>query len=227
MAIKRQYPHLSQIKDQPTQSSLRIIFDRIFENADKLATAFADIETAQAKITEQGTNLDKLTKKFNQSSISAGKMTTVTGSTTTEGDGGVTNPDGGLGMLGCSEKGTDGHPTAGLPLTPETAGKIICGTGMEFPALLAPTVDQATRDANMFEMLNRMIWHLNQYGFVGVNRSNPVGEISKWMLGFSAAGTFYGYRVFGYENYTETMTTTMVQFGAEDLHPVTNGGLAD
>jgi hypothetical protein len=119
--------------------------------------------------------------------------------------------DGGQGDQGCATAGVNGHITAGTTLSLVVAGQVICGTGNEFPALLAVTVDQATRDANRDELLNRMCWHMNLAGFPCGRYPTTNGH--PWILLFDFQSTQYAYRVVSYDEFDSPMTTVMVYGG--------------
>lgn len=139
--------------------------------------------------------------------------------------GGTTDcTDDGTGQTGCELAGSNGHATG--TLTAELAGKIICGCGNEFPALLAPTADAATRDANITQLLSRMIWHLQLSGFVAGKQRNPSGVISNNKLTVQIDGGYYAYDVIVSANdYTVQAHTGMSRVCPADY--VADAGTAD
>jgi hypothetical protein len=106
----------------------------------------------------------------------------------------------------------DGHVPPGSPLTAITAGMIVCGTGREYSALKAITVDLATRQVNAEELLRRMIWHLQQAGFVAGRQNNSATgvRISNDKLTVEIAGTMRAYDTMGsYDEFTTPIQTRM------------------
>ena len=138
---------------------------------------------------------------------------------------GIAPDDGGQGANGCASCGVDGHPTAGQPLDQNTAGQIICGTAQEFPALVEPCIDQATRDANALELLLRMIWHLNLYGFTAGRQQNPSLLISEDKLTFSVGGVFWAYDVFLGVDFSAPLPVQMLPVAPASY--VAEAGIAD
>lgn len=157
--------------------------------------------------------------------IAADTSSTSTGSGSTSGGGGVEGgTDDGLGAQGCEQAGSDGHVTG--PLTAVLAGQIVCGTGNEFASLKAATSDQATRDANSVQLIQRMIWHLQQAGFTAGRQQNPSGAISNNKLTVQVEGVFRAYDVLVAANdFTQPMGTGMSQVFPASY--VADSGIAD
>lgn len=215
----RTYPEVDRIRDLPAQRSLRLLWDKVYDVHERLDAANTRIQQVAAT---QITDLQKQMLSLTQQVQSFGAFAGGTGGSGGGGGGGGKS-DGGEGDLGCGEAGSTGHVTAGSPLTRETVGKVVCGTGNEFPALLAIVVDQPTRDANRSELLGRMIWHLNLAGFPNVSRypGNP------FTLLIDIAGVQNAYRVTDYATFDVAMATCMV-FGGTSSSPTSpDAGIPD
>jgi hypothetical protein len=147
------------------------------------------------------------------------------GTSTTSGGGGVEGgTDDGLGAQGCSQAGSDGHVTGSL--TAVLAGQIVCGTANEFPSLTAITADQATRDANAVQLLERMIWHLAQAGFTAGRQINPSGLTSGDKLTVQIEGEYRAYDVFtDADNFATVMQVHMNQVFPADYSA--DAGISD
>lgn len=133
--------------------------------------------------------------------------------------------DGGAGTAGCIACGVDGHPAGGLPLDNNTAGIIVCGTFQEFPALTGAEANQTDRDNNQEELLLRMIWHLNQYGFTAGRQRNPSGLISNDKLTFLVGAQYWTYDVFLGVDFSSPMVVQMNSVGPPNY--VAEAGIPD
>lgn len=227
---KRVYPHVPDIKDRPTQNTTRLIWDKIFDHADTLTAMNATIKSANDLIATQAKSIAALQAQLNRVSIVAGKKTDMTGGIIgggggTGGGGGGGSNDGGAGQDGCVNCGVDGHPASGLTLDNRTAGLIVCGTGNEFPALLAVTIDQPTRDANALELLERVIWHLQQYGFLAGRQRNPSGVVSQDKITIQISGVWWAYDIYPGVDYTVPLVMQMVPVTPPNT--VDDGGISD
>lgn len=223
MAPKKQrdYPRVNRIKDEDIRETIRLLWNKAFDHGDIIDAQNAAIAAANATIDSQNTLLTKVSQQVVRLSPAAGTDTPNPAIPQPGGGGGGTptppsGGDGGEGNLGCSEAGTNGHLDPGYSMSIESVGKIICGTGNEFPTLLAIAVDQPTRDANMDELLNRMIWHINLAGFTAARYGTTDGR--PWLLLFNVGSTQYAYRVIEYtaSDYTIPYTTVMVYGGQTD-----------
>ncbi|HXU05479.1 MAG TPA: hypothetical protein VN903_31185 [Polyangia bacterium] len=235
VAAPRSYPHINQITDPAAAKSLRLLWDAHYAVLDQQKTIAATQSTHAASLTSLGTQVTAAQTTATQ----ALRTTTAagpTGGTPPPGGnppppsppGGGTPPppdEGGQGNLGCSSAGPTGHVTAGAPLTPYTMGLIVCGTYAEFSSLGAIVVDQPTRDANRFELLGRMIWHLNLAGFTAARYP---GTHNPYTLLIQAPGYVYTYRVVDYASFDVVMFSTMVlaTFGPGVIE-TPDGGIAD
>lgn len=220
----RSYPYIGQISDPAARDSLRLLWDKFFSLEASVTSSQSEIAANATAITSLQTDV---TKVQNISKLALSKIITTTNPS---GGGGGTTPvdDGGLGALGCANAGATGHVDPALPLTPQTAGMVICGTGQEYASLLAIAVDQPTRDANREELLMRMCWHMNLAGFPCGRYGTPAGY--PWILLFNVGTTQYAYRVLDYSasDFTIPYTTTMV-FGGLTLNAATTpeAGISD
>jgi hypothetical protein len=223
--LSRQYPHVDDIKDWRAQQSIRLLWDRVFALEARLQateTTAGDLVTATNAQDDQLQTLDR------QAGDTAALLQ-VTRREVTEAGGGGPLPgggDGGQGADGCAAAGSDGHVTASAHNAYE-AGQIVCGTGAEFPALLAATGgDMAVRQANAEELLKRMIWHLKQAGFVAGLQRNPSGKVSNNKLCVITEGITRAYDVLRAANDpTIAMGTGMDEVAPPDL--VDEAGIAD
>lgn len=229
--LKRQYPHVDGVTDWHAQQSLRLLWDRIFA----LEARLQGVVGTAGDLVSQGNALEDGLTSVDQKADEALALAQRTAAEVAAAVAGpVPGTDFGLGDLGCGTAGPTGDITG--PLTPETAGQIVCGVGNEYPALLAGTVDQPTRDANRDELLDRMIWHLNAAGFPS-KRYVP-GD--PWRLLLDALGPAgppvrqYAYRVLTYDDegaasgFADPMETVMY-FGGMTLGETTppDAGIAD
>lgn len=216
---RRVYPHVGQVTEWPTQQSLHLLWDRVFDLEERVTAQNRDLESANATITQLQAQLEDINATAEQALMQSGEPTPPAE------EGFV---DDGLGAAGCATHDGDGHPATGLPLDATTAGMIVCGTGAEFSALLAATGDMATRETNGETLIQRMIWHLAQYGFTAGRQQNPSLAISKDKLTFQVPGEplYRAYDVFvGFHDFATPMTTHMEQVGP--AHYVADAGVAD
>jgi len=233
MASRRTHPDVNQVTDRAAQQSLIKLWDRVVNLEEGLDAANTIIRDQATTITQLSSDLTNANENIQQALAAGGKDTAEGDSGTPVGGGG---PDGeggggtddGQGANGCANAGANGHVPAGSSLTPVTAGMIVCGTGQEFSALRAPTVDLPTRDANAAELLRRMIWHLQQAGFTAGRQKNPSGAISNDKLTFQVPGEtlFRAYDVFTSKGaFLQTMGTQMLQVFPANYQ--VDGGIPD
>lgn len=232
VAPPRQYPHVSEVKDPAVQQSLRLLWDAHFGLLEQQTQIKATQATHTATLTSLGSQVTtaQQTASFalNSGSPNAGPTGGQPAPTPPPGppSPGPSPPpsdDGGQGSLGCSQAGPTGHVPPGSPITPLTAGQIVCGTFNEFSSLGAVVVDQPTRDANRLELLGRMIWHLALAGFPSdYYPGNPFDLL------IQIGTTVYAYRVTDYATFDVPMFSTMV-FGGTNPGPIgaPAGGIAD
>ena len=221
---KRTYPHLPGVVDNNTQSALRVLYDRVFDQLVALEAAQASLDGANDTISSQQSTIDALSRKVN--SISAmGSSTSTTGGGGGAGGGSDGSDPNGEGASGCAQAGGNGHVDPLLPADRTTAGKIICGTGNEYPALADVAVDQPTRDANTEELLGRMIWHLQQHGFIAGKQQNPSGTTSGDKIAFVVDGIEVAYDVFSLNPFDQPIGVHMIPVSPAHLIP--DGGVSD
>jgi hypothetical protein len=221
VVTRRVYPHVGQVKDRPAGQSLHLLWDRLFDVEERLKTQTASLDQATEAIEALAAELDDVARKVDQALMQASRAAT-------DPDAGEGGTDDGQGAVGCSSHTGSGHPGTGLALTAATAGEIVCGTGAEFPALLAATPDLPTREANALQLLRRMIWHLNQYGYTAGRQRNPSGLLSKDKLSVQIPGeaTYRAYDVFfSFDSYATAMGTQMAQVFPPNYDA--DGGIAD
>lgn len=194
----------------------------------------ADLTEARGTVAEQARTITSLNQQLAKTSEDARRaliqaaapteiLPTPAGEGGAAGSGGVV--DDGLGAQGCAQCGPDGHVAPGSPLTAVTAGMIVCGTGQEYSSLRAPAVDQATRDANVVELLLRCIWHLQQAGFTAGRQINPSGAISSDKLTVQIAGEMRVYDIFSLVTFDTEVPMHMLQIGGAQY--LADPGVAD
>lgn len=214
--LSKQYPHVDAISDWRAQQSIRLLWDRTYDLEARLQAAEGTTTTLVTTANDhqaQITLADRQAKQaLAEAQLAAAEKARVALPGVTSGT------DLGKGDLGCSEAGATGDIT-GLQ-TVETAGKIICGTANEFPALLLPTSNSVQRVNNREELLNRMVWHLGQAGIPASRYPTPGG--APYLLLLDALGADgaepvrqYAYRVLDYavDDFTVPYTTLMVYSG--------------
>jgi hypothetical protein len=202
---KRQYPHVSQVGDWAAQATIHLLWDRIFDLQDQLKAAQTNLTNIAGAVNTMNGNLDQTTQLAKQAYALAQSPDTsppLPGDPPSGGD--PPCPDDGQAGAGVMAAGPDGHPGV-VPLDAFSAGLVIGGTAHEYPLLLAPTIDQPTRDAFMEELLLRMIWHLQQVGFTAGRQRNPSLAISKDKLTVNLGGEAVAYDVFQGVSYTEAL----------------------
>lgn len=209
---------------QATPQNLYAIWDQIHQLGTDLIAAKATITTQASTIADLQSQLTNAQRTAAHALMIAGQPnTTVTATGTPTPAPGSNNTDNGQGELGCSTAPATGHVSD--PASLVVLGQIVCGTGAEFPALLAVTANQADRDTNRAELIGRMIWHINlNGGFRGVARypGNPFDIL------VTLGTTQYAYRVTGYETFDQPMTTVMV-YGGQTANTATtpDPGISD
>jgi len=222
----RQYPHVSEVQDPPTQQSVRLLWDRVHDLEGRLQAAEATITTLVAGHNTNETAVAAAAKQAK----AALALTQHPGEPTGSATGPPTSPDlpgggdGGAGGVGCSAAGATGHDTGGL-LNAIRAGQIVCGTGNEFSALKNPTTTAAQRAANQTELLLRMIWHLQLAGFTAGRQRNPSGAISGDKLCVVVDSVLRVYDCFPGVDFTVPLTTQMNETAPAQL--VEDAGIPD
>ncbi len=132
--------------------------------------------------------------------------------------------DGGATAAGVAAAGATGHPAGAYDASANRAGLIIGGTANEYPALSAATADQATRDANMEQLLRRMMFHLILDGYTAGRQRNPSGIISIDKLCVVEAGALRCFDVFT-GVYTAPLVVHAIQVSPANLVP--DAGIPD
>lgn len=194
--LKRTFPHVGQVTDWAAQTSLRLLWDRVFSLEERLQAAEANVKLAGTTINTLNTQLASVEAIARQAFALAQTPATspaLPGDPASGGDG-PCDDDGQAGD-GVNNAYGDGHPGV-VPQTAFEFGRIIGGVANEYPLLLAPTPDLPTREAFIEELLLRMIWHLNEAGFTAGRQKNPSGAISKDKLTVDIGGEAIAYDVF-------------------------------
>jgi len=211
----RIYPHLDEVKDWATNQTLRLLWDRVHDLEGRLKAAEANVTKLGSGVNEVNTTALEASDKAKD----AFALAQQPGSALVP-PGGIPPDDvndGGQGAAGCAAAPATGHPGGVVPLSAFEAGKIVCGTGNEFPLLKAPTGNLADRQANAEQLLKRMIWHLQQASFTAGRQRNPSGLISKDKLTVQVDGILRAYDVFvGFDNFAAAMQTQMHPVGPAD-----------
>lgn len=218
MPTRRVYPGLAGMKDAGLVKTFRWIFDRLYDTEDRAETLETTVTRQQIVITTQATELARTTRRADTAlALASTTPDELTAPPAGEepppsGGGGGGSNDTGQGSSGCSQAGASGHVDAGAPLDLTTVGKIVCGTGNEFPALKTATTTLEAREANAEELVKRMIWHLQQHGFTAGRQNNSQSgiRISKDKLTVQVDGVWWAYDVFGsWDDFTTPMSTHM------------------
>ncbi len=214
----------------PTPENMRLLWDRINELEGLITAANTTITAQAATLATLQTQQAKTELKASEALITAGQQVGITGTPVgTTGPGGTAGgTDDGFGAQGCSEALDDGHVPPGSPLTAVTAGMIVCGTGREYSALKAVTVDLATRQTNANELIERMVWHLLQAGFEAGRQNNSATgvRISNDKITVKIDGSYRAYDVMGsYDDFTTPIQTRMGQ--VFPARYIASAGIAD
>lgn len=224
-------PHVTRVTDYAAQQALRELWTQLQHVIDTTGDLQRSHASLVAQVTDISTLQDQLTQTVDQhaSAISSVRSAQAAANAGGPGDNtggpGDTVDDGGEAGSGFSQAGSNGHVDAGSALTLATFGKIVGGTATEFPALTVATVDQPTREANALQLLERIIWHLNQAGFVAGRQQNPSGVISQDKLTVQVSGTWWAYDVFRGSSFTLPLEVQVIPVAP--AHYVADGGTAD
>lgn len=199
VALKRQFPQLDNVKDWATNQTIRLLWDRVFALQEQLTAAQTNVRlmaTALNTMNAQVLSVEQLAKG------AYALVQIPADSTPPPGAGPEECPDDGEAAHGVNDAGPNGDVGV-VPLDAYQAGIIIGGTANEYSYLLNVAIDAPTRDANIEELLLRMIWHLNQAGFVAGRQRNPSSAISKDKLTIEIGGETFAYDVFQGVDFTE------------------------
>lgn len=180
--LKRQYPHVDTIADWRTQQSVRLLWDRVFDLEGRLQAAEGTITRLTATANQQESQLAAVQRKADEALAEV--QATRTEQQAVAGAG--LKDDHGLGAAGCAAAGATGDigPFTGEDRTLTNVGKVICGVGTEWASLCVATATLAARQANADQMLDRIVWHLNQAGFAAARYPTPDGR--PWHVLFDA-----------------------------------------
>ena len=250
MPRTRAYPQLNLIKDDAAATSLQLLWDRFYDALDTIDAQQATLAAQELALAEQGVRLTTLQVQTEIGSLLASTPADAAadsgfggfggggsgGSGTPPGSGGgggdtpIPGQDGGEGSAGLVQAGPTGHLDPPFPLNPFTMGRIVGGVGNEFPALLAPAVDQPTRTANLQTLLGRVIWHLQRAGFNAGKQRNPSLAISpdKITCQNQVNGIWLVYDIFpgaAQDNFNNQFNLQMVQ--TAPANTVADGGIPD
>jgi hypothetical protein len=163
--LQTQYPHVDGITDWRAQQSIRLLWERVFDHEARLQGAEGTQATLVTAANDQQDQITLADRKAMEALATAQASALEVKTGAGGGTGGGGKDDLGLGAEGCAAAGATGHLTEPFDKTVSNAGKVVCGVGNEFPALLGPTPDYPTRLANREELMERMVWHLNLNGF--------------------------------------------------------------
>lgn len=195
--IRRTYPHVETIPDWQAKQSIRLLWDRVWGFEERLQAVEANVRQIAAAVNTLNTNLAGVQQLAQQAYALAQEPDTSPvppGSTP-----GACPDDGeaGAGVAAArSDPGTYPNGDIIVPHDAYSAGLIIGGTANEYTALTNAAIDLPTREANNEELLRRMIWHLNQDGFIAGRQRNPSSVISKDKLTVGIGGDVFAYDVF-------------------------------
>lgn len=193
----RSYPHVEMIADWQAKQSVRLLWDRVWGFEERLQALEANVKQIAAAVNTLNTNLANVQQIAKQAYALAQEPST---SPVPPGSTPGACPDDGEAGAGCaaarSDPGTYPNGDQVLPHDAYSAGLIIGGTANEYPLLTAPAIDAPTREAQNEELVRRMIWHLNQDGFVAGRQRNPSAVISKDKLTVGIGGETIAYDVF-------------------------------
>jgi hypothetical protein len=233
MARRRTYPHVDQVADEQTRQALRILFDRVGEEADVA-------DAAAVTLRDHTAQLDETTRRLTRTADIAAAALEVGGKLTSTSPDVIIGPQPPPGegaaeaSAGCANNPGTGHlgSSSGLLRADpfNLAGQIVCGTGVEWASLKVTTVDLPTREANAIELLGRMIWHLQNGSpvvqFESGRQRNPSGAISNDKLTIRIKAIWHAYDVFlAWDDFTVPLVTQMQEVFPAD--PIPDGGVPD
>jgi len=133
--------------------------------------------------------------------------------------------DGGDTQAGVTAATVDGHPAGAYDGSANRAGLIIGGVALEYPLLVAATVNQATRDARQAELLSRIVWHLLADGYTAGKQRNPSGIVSGDKIAVVEDGVLRAFDIFTSPSYASVITVQALQVSPANL--VADAGTAD
>jgi hypothetical protein len=221
------YPHLKQIKDADAQAATRILYDRIFQVEQLIAGTGGVTSQIAAVSAQQAQQAAAVQTQITQLSVASTGTSVALGGAFPSGGGGSTPGGGGGGgqSSDCTGAPGTGHIPAG-ELTYTRFVQIVCGTGTEWAQYRAPVATVAIRQANAENLIERMIWHLQQGGFNAGRQRNPSTAISRDKLACVILTETRAFDMFrDYDNNTITM-----QVGPNEVFPadlVASSGISD
>jgi len=219
--LDRLYPHLDQVKEWPINQTCRLLWDRTFGLQEQFNAASINIQNIAAALNDLNTLVEQVRIVAQQAYAS------------TQAPGLSIPPPGSL-PESCPD---DNECRAGVNAAPATgdvgvvaqtryeAGRVIGGTGNEYPLLLAPTATDTDRENNNEELLRRMIWHLQQAGFTAGRQRNPSSAISKDKLTVQADGELWAFDVFQGVDITDAVPVQAIRVCPADY--VADAGIPD
>lgn len=238
--LPRLYHETDRIEDPHTQRMGRLLWDRTYDINDQIKAVDAKVEDYDARVLALEEELQRVRGLAEMGGAASGKLVANAPSgpplgapgspqppgSEPSGPGGTPSADLGNIQSGFLSAGPTGHVTPGSPANFTTAGMIIRGTANEFPALLAPTVDLPTREANALQLLQRIIWHLNLAGITAGRQKNPSGALSRDKMAIQIQGRTYAYDIYvDYDNFA-----AQLQMSVHQVFPANyqvDGGIAD
>lgn len=247
----RDFPQLGTIQDPNLRQALSLIWDRLHDLSDDRTGDAAAVGALQTAVTTLTATQDLQAKQLIQSMVATGKITAqaapppwvVVGGGASGGSGGGPGGntdiswDAGQGNAGWASAGPTGHVSPSAPKNLFTVGQIVGGTAKEFSALLEPTVDGATRNANLDQLLRRIIWHLQRAGFTAGRNRNPSGATGIDNFTVMVDGFTRGYDIYPFTNfgppitsgtfYLQAATTFMLPLQPGETTYLPDGGIPD
>ena len=212
--IDRLYPHVDQVQDWAASTTTRLLWDRVHDLEERLQAAEANIRQAVTAINTLQTSLASVDQLARQAYALA-QSPTGSSPPGTE-PSACPDPDN-LTKAGINDAGANGDVGV-VPTTRYESGKILGGVANEYPLLLAPTADLATRETFGEEMLERMIWHLLQAGFVAGRQRNPSSAISKDKITIQADGELWAFDVFtAFDDFTQALNMQAIRVCPADF----------
>lgn len=173
---KKVYPHVQNIKDVDIQRTIKLLWDKTYQQQELIDSLNSALEAANNSITSQNTSIGKLDTKITQALVTSGSGLTKTDTV------GGTPADPGLGTGGSDTGGGGTGPTQPADATgagPTSAKAIIQQTAVDYAYLLGPFTTDSESTTKNTELLLRMIWRLqNVGGFQAGRQQNPSGAIS-------------------------------------------------
>lgn len=251
MAGGKTYPGLDFLPDALQRNAFQQLWDRVHQLETDLTTAHADLTAANATLADLSARQVVDRQNIQQALVATGKPTAqdapppwvIIGGgrsgSSGGGPGGNTDIswDAGQGNAGLGAAGATGHVPPSAPRTLYTVGQIVGGTANEWVTLLAPAASGADRNANLAQLLGRIIWHLQRAGFTAGKNRNPSGATGIDNFTVQVDGFTRGYDIYPYTNfgppitpgtfYTETGRVFMLPLLPLETTYLPDGGIPD